>query len=134
MRFTLSKLLICVAIVAVACAGLMGRTRWWSDTIATTTILLYVAIGLLSFGRDAPTRIFRLSFAVIGGGYLLLIFSTPFEPIRHSLLTDRALGIAAKALQIPLSANDTLTSARERIWRWWRVSVAAEFWWRRNWL
>ncbi len=110
MRFTLSKLFLAVAMVALACAGLIGRNRWWAESIVTLSIVLYVAVALLSIGRDMKTKIFRIAFSAIGGGYLLLVLYA--EPIRQVLLTDHLLTIAGKSLQVPLSDGDTSSQGR----------------------
>jgi hypothetical protein len=45
----------------------------------------------------------RLAFALTGSGYLLLVTCTIFAPLRDSLLTSRALNLAARALNVPTS-------------------------------
>ena len=107
MQFTLSKLFLAIAMLALACAGMMARTRWWAEAIVALSIVLYMAVALSAIGRDVKTKIFRIVFAAVGGGYLLLVLTV--EPIRQTLLTDHALIVAGRSLQLPLDGLDTST-------------------------
>ncbi|HEY2882243.1 MAG TPA: hypothetical protein VGJ15_07405 [Pirellulales bacterium] len=105
MRFTLPKLFAAILLVALACGGLMARTRWWADGIVSLTVLLFLAAALLAIAGSGQTRVFRGSFAAIGLCYLLLVTCQEFATLRATLVTSRSLAVVAKAMQIPQQSN-----------------------------
>ena len=106
MRFTLCKLFLGVTMVALASAGMTLHTRLWAEAIVSFSILLYIAVAILAFRGGGQARAFRIAFAAVGGCYLLLVLCNTFTPIRDLLVTNRALVLAGRALQLePNSAT-----------------------------
>jgi hypothetical protein len=97
-RFKLSKLFLVVSMVALACAGMTLRTRWWAESILALTVLLFVVIAIRTIGQRGRDRAFAVSFSAVGLGYLLLLSSA----FGDSVITNIPLGLSAKALGIPL--------------------------------
>jgi len=101
MRFSLSQILLAVAMVALACAAMTVRNHWWADAIVTITVLLYVITALRAIGLRGRDRIFAIVFAIVGLSYLLLMTSDAFQTIRMSIPTRYPLGVAWKWLTNP---------------------------------
>ncbi len=97
MRFSLFKLLLAVAMVAVACGGLMGRTRWWAIAIFSATLLLFVAVAVRGIRFDGRGRAAALTFAIVGMGYLLM---SMIQPVRDLLVTQQALVALGRSLYV----------------------------------
>ena len=100
MRFTLCKLFLGITMAALASAGMTLHTRLWAEAIVSFSIVLYTAVAILAFRRGGEARAFRIAFAAVGGGYLLLVLCNTFTPIRDLLVTNRALVLAGRALQL----------------------------------
>ena len=58
-------------------------------------------MAILAFRSGGQARAFRIAFAAVGGGYLLLVLCNTFTPIRDLLVTNRALVLAGQALHVP---------------------------------
>lgn len=101
MRFHLSKLLLAVTMLGLAFAGMALRTSWLAESIATLTLLLFVAVAISAMLQTGRARGARLAFAITGGAYLLIVTCTVFASLRDSLLTSRLLIVASKALRVP---------------------------------
>jgi hypothetical protein len=99
MRFTLGKLFLAIALLALACAGMMYRNGWWSDGIFTLTIGIYVVALIWAIGLQSRQRTCALIFAAAGLGYLLFATMSCFAGAKESLLTNYPLAYAAKGLQ-----------------------------------
>ena len=97
MRFTLSKLFLVVSMVALACAGMTLRTHWWSCSILSATIALFVVVAIRAVGQRGRDRAFAVAFPAVGLGYLLLLSSNLYEP----LITNLPLAMSARAMQLP---------------------------------
>ena len=111
MRFTLCKLFLGVTMAALASAGMTLHTRLWAESIVSFSIVLYAAVAILSFRSGGQVRAFRIAFAAVGGGYLLLVLCNTFTPIRDLLVTNRVLVLAGRSLQIePNSATLTVSN------------------------
>jgi hypothetical protein len=102
MHFTLSKLLIAIAMVALACAGLTIRTRGWADGIVSFTLFLYLVIGIRAVGLRGRDRAVSITFSLVGIGYILLISCNLFD-LRESLATKYPLALLAKAFHVPIA-------------------------------
>jgi hypothetical protein len=87
MRFSLSKLLVAVGLISVACAGMAVRTRWWAEGIVVLTVGLFVVAALRAVVLKGRDRCFTIAFAAVGGGYLLLAFSS----FVYSIFTETSL-------------------------------------------
>ena len=106
MRFTLCKLFLGVTMAALASAGMTLHTRLWAEAIVSFSVVLYAAVAILSFRGGGQVRAFRVAFAVVGGGYLLLVLCNMFTPIRDLLVTNRVLVLAGRSLRLePNSAT-----------------------------
>jgi len=100
MRFTLCKMFLGVTMAALASAGMTLHTRLWAEAIVSFSVVLYVAVAILAFRGGGQVRAFRVAFAAVGGGYLLLVLCNTFTPIRDLLVTNRALVLAGQAMEI----------------------------------
>ena len=101
MRFTLCKLFLGVTMAALASAGMTLHTRLWAESIVSFSFLLHIAVAILAFRRGGDVRAFRIAFAAVGGGYLLLVMCNTFTPIRDLLITNRVLVLTGQAMEIP---------------------------------
>jgi hypothetical protein len=104
MQFTLSKMLIAIAMVALACAGLTMRTAGWSDGIMTLSLLMYLVVAIRAVGLHGRDRASAITFSLVGAGYLLLI-SCNASDLRQSLATKYPLALLAKAWHVPISVQ-----------------------------
>ncbi len=77
------------------------HTRLWAEAIVSFSIVLCTAVAILAFRSGVQPRAFRIAFATVGGGYLLLVLCNTFTPIRDLLVTNRALVLAGTALHVP---------------------------------
>jgi hypothetical protein len=109
MRFTLTKLFLIVTMAALAWAGMTLHTRLWAESIVSFSIVLYIAVAILAFRSGGQARAFRIAFAAVGGGYLLLVLCNVFSPIRDLLIINRALVSAGQSLQVS-AINQALPS------------------------
>jgi|SRR5436190_5575567 len=107
MRFTLCKLFLGVTMAALASAGMTLHTRLWAEAIVSFSILLYIAVAILAFRGGGQARAFRIAFAAVGGGYLLLVLCNTFTPIRDLLVTNRVLVLAGQAFHVPTQPTQT---------------------------
>jgi hypothetical protein len=98
MRFSLRKLLVVVALIALGCAGLMYRTAGWGSILVSFTIALYAIMILRAVGQRAGPHAFSLGFAVAGVAYLLLASCSFFGGLRESLVTNYPLALAAQSI------------------------------------
>jgi hypothetical protein len=111
MRFTLCKLFLGVTMAGLASAGMTLHTRLWAEAIVTFSIVLYAAVAILAFRSGGQARAFRITFAAVGGGYLLLVLCNTFSPIRNLLVTNRALVLAGQSLQVSIQPTQTAAIA-----------------------
>ena len=100
MRFTLAKLFLAVALIALACAGMVSPTSFWSAAIVSMSALLYVVVAIRAVGLDRRSQIASLIFSLVGGGYLLLATCSIFPLFSRSLLTNYPLALIARAREI----------------------------------
>jgi hypothetical protein len=98
MRFSLQKLLVVVALIALGCAGLMYRTAEWVSIVVSVTIALYAIAILRAVGQRAGPRAFSLGFAIAGIAYLLLANCSFFGSLREALVTNYPLAMAARSV------------------------------------
>jgi hypothetical protein len=71
MRFTLGKLFIAVALLALAFAGMMYRTSLWSSGIWTLTWALFLLATVQAVGAVGKTRVTAIAFVIGGTAYLV---------------------------------------------------------------
>jgi hypothetical protein len=103
MQFTLSKMLIAIAMVALACAGLTMRTAGWADGIMTLSLLIYLVVAIRAVGLHGRDRANAITFSLVGAGYLLLI-SCNASDLRQSLAIKYPLVLLAKAFRVPIES------------------------------
>jgi hypothetical protein len=96
MRFSLQKLLVVVALIALGCAGLMYHSAGWVSILVSVTVALYAIMILRAVGQRAGPRAFSLGFAIAGIAYLLLASCSFFGSLRESLVTNYPLALAAQ--------------------------------------
>jgi hypothetical protein len=72
MQFTLSKLFVIVTMAALATAALLSATHWWARAIATLTVALYAVSAIRAIRLVGRERVFLVTFAAFGSGYLAL--------------------------------------------------------------
>src|SRR5688572_9242268 len=105
MRFTLRYLFLAVAMLALACAGMIQVSPWWTSAITTLTVLIYAVILVAAVGSSGRCRVTAIAFSLIGAGYLLLISLDPLSSIRDPMLTNHALGYVWNALELGQKMN-----------------------------
>ena len=98
MRFSLFRMLVVVALIALGCAGLMYRTGGWTSIIVSVTIVLYVVVIFRAVGQRAQERAFYSGFATVGVAYLLLATCSFFGSLRESLGTNYPLALASRSI------------------------------------
>jgi hypothetical protein len=108
MRFTLPKLFLAVAIVAIACAGTLNHTSGWAIGIFTLTCLLFAVAVIRAIGSRGKKQAFSIAIVVVGFSYLLVAVYSG-SAVRLSLPTNYALALAARQLQIPAVPRPTYT-------------------------
>jgi hypothetical protein len=70
MRFTLGKMFLAVAMLALACAGLAYRTTLWASGIFALTIAMFIYAGISSRCGSERERLVSFAFALTLGTYL----------------------------------------------------------------
>jgi hypothetical protein len=102
LRFTLGKMFLAVAFLAIAFTGMLYRTRWWGHGIFTFTIAMYVVCAIWAFSLRGRTLAAAIAFSLAGGAYLLF-FSSAVG--RDALLTNDPIALMARALSLPGAAS-----------------------------
>jgi hypothetical protein len=102
MRFSLSKLFLAVAMAALACAGMLSPTRLWATSITSLTIAVFAVTAIRAIGLHGRERVFAITFALIGSGYLLLVVAR----VDETLITNYPLALLADVRQV--SRSETL--------------------------
>lgn len=103
MRFSLRNLFLIIALLALACAGLMYRNRWWLMGITTLTLSVFVAAALMAIVRHGRQRTVLCGFSFVG---LIYYFFSIHSSTGDHLPTTTALAAAARALKINHSFSD----------------------------
>jgi hypothetical protein len=97
MRFTLGKMFLAIAMLALACAGMMHRNTLWTNCVISITFVMFALILVRAAGLRGRALVQSITFPLIGGAYLLVVESHFGE----GLLTNEPLGLAARSLNIP---------------------------------
>jgi hypothetical protein len=86
MQFSLKWLAGAVALIALAIAGLINASPWWSAILGALLglALLFILVGTL-YGIST-TRAFCAGFSIVTAGYALLTFGS--ERVREHMSTD----------------------------------------------
>jgi hypothetical protein len=100
MRFTLGKMFIAIAMLALACAGMMYRSSPWVNGIFTLSLLLFVVPLIQIVRLSTRGRIAAVAFAAVGITYLVLATATIFRGPRELLFTNNILAETVKVLRI----------------------------------
>src|SRR5262245_55223386 len=88
MRFTIKWLFLAVAMLALACAGLMYRTMVWAEIIFAISLLLFSSQFIRAVFAKPAERAGNIAFAVVGISYLLLVTSPLLDRGRLSAELD----------------------------------------------
>jgi hypothetical protein len=75
MRFTLGKMFLAIAMLALACAGMKYGTYWWAGGISTLTLLLFGTAVVRAISESGRSRTVWASAAIIGIAYLVVASS-----------------------------------------------------------
>ena len=97
MRFTIGKLLLAVALIALACAGMRSPSFFWSCIVLSVTIFLYVMVGIRAVGLTGSNRTAAVAFVIVGGGYLLFATCELFRSASTSLITNYPLAAVVES-------------------------------------
>jgi len=98
MRFTLGKMFLAIAMLALACAGMMYHTSIWERIVFGVTIAMYSIVLMSAVGSRSRYVVSAVAFSMVGGIYLLLVM---FSQWRVSLITNDPLTYIARALELP---------------------------------
>ena len=77
LRFSLTRLLVSVSLLAVACAALLTPSEFWAAVACGLAMLLLATATLAALVRQGPARAFWIGCAVFGWGYLYFGYETP---------------------------------------------------------
>src|SRR5262245_45092524 len=110
MRYSLGKLLLAVALAAVACGALISHTHWWLRSVVTLTLALYTIVGVRAFALAGRDRMSAIGFVAFGAGYLILASTH----LGTSLLTNYPIAVIADLQQLyvptgPIVPDPTMT-------------------------
>jgi len=114
MHFSLSKLFLAVGMAALACAGMLSPTRLWATSITSLTIALFAVTAIRAIGLQGRERVFAITFALVGTGYLVLVFSK----ISEALITDYPLALLADARHITPSERPPFDNTKAGFFYW----------------
>lgn len=89
-RFSLGYLMLFVAVVCVALAGLHGHSRFWHPAIFSLTLSMLVAASFAAWYSDGLERAFFSGFAIVAWSYFAIIYLPAFSEIKKHLLTNEA--------------------------------------------
>src|SRR4029078_12879602 len=119
MKFSLRTLLLCTAIVAVACYALFDRSKghWGNLTIGTLTFIGLTVAMIAAIFHPGRIRAFSGGFAIAGWLYLVMsaymtISSDPDEP--SSWPTARFMRIFIPPPKFTQLANGTSVTVSDR--------------------
>ena len=114
MRFSLSKLFLAIAMIGIACAGMIYRNRWWADGTFTLTLLLFTAAAIRAIALCGRDRAVATAFCTIGLGYLLMATTDALGPRRASLASNYAL---AELWKLTAAPDHVLMPDRRISWK-----------------
>ena len=106
-RFTILSLMGLVLVLGVAIAALRNADDYWAGgMILATPFLLSVALIGGLFGEER-LRARRLGFAILGGGYFVLVFLGLAAPNLDRLPTTRLLAYVHQRVGPPTTVGST---------------------------
>src|SRR5688572_18876962 len=110
MRFSLLTLMAAVLIAAVGCAAIANPSQMSAMAVGTTAILLLLGAVVAAIYCRAAARAFWTGFAILGWGYVLLVWAC-FNELSvnredHFLATAWVLDELAEATLDPLEIVD----------------------------
>lgn len=113
MRFTLGKMFLAVAMLALAFAGIKYDDYLWTCLVYSVTMVLFVWVAMSAMKGAGSKRVALIWFVVVGTVYLLLTtcdsvaessryFVTNYllaavARFQHAIYTDYPLGAIAKS-------------------------------------
>src|SRR5262245_19000515 len=105
MRFSLGKLLLVIALVALACAGFVSPTAGAASLTFTVTVAGFAFSMLRALALDGRRRIFAVTFAVAGSIYFVGVMGLPFRTFGKAIATNYPIAVLAQQ-----RFKETLTS------------------------
>jgi hypothetical protein len=97
-RFSMSSLIVTVAVLALGCAALTRSTPLWASVVFTATVIVFVLATPRTLYSGGAVRAFHLGFALCGWLYLLdsVVMSVsqvhaPLNQVHAALLTTVVL-------------------------------------------
>lgn len=100
MKFTIGGLLLVVALAALGCAGLTTPNYFLGSSIATLSVVMFVAMGIRAVGLTGKKRVAAIAFAAVGGGYLLFVECGWFRTASVFLMTNYPLAALAESRNV----------------------------------
>jgi hypothetical protein len=96
MRFTLGKMFLAIAMLALACAGMMYSNDWWANGIFSFTVAIYVCVAISAIRLRSRALAAAVTFSMVGGLYLFIVEWRPstffigdlLDLIGHALKPD----------------------------------------------
>ena len=93
MRLSLRLLLILIALLAVACAGLKYANDWWWSILSGLALLLFMAMAVLACVGCGERRMFAVGFTICAVIYGAILFLTSklLSPVFQSVVTFKSI-------------------------------------------
>lgn len=98
-RFSMSRLLLIVLLVALGCAALVQSTPLWASVVVTITLLLLMLSAIMAITGRGSSRSFWIGFAVAGWIYWIVVNTQFTADFRGRLLTTQSLDYLARKVQ-----------------------------------
>jgi hypothetical protein len=97
MRFTLPKLFLVVSLAALACAGMFSPIFGLTCTIVSVTIAMFLLTAIRAIKLAGSDRVFAITFALVGAGYLFVVTSFVTRNLARTLITNYPIAMFAVA-------------------------------------
>lgn len=105
--FSLCRLLVSIAVVAVGCAALASPSSYWMCAVVSAKIIILFYAALAAVFRHGPPRAFWAGLAIVGWGYTFItcgatpgswdttFYARPTDTRESPLITTRMLTLLA---------------------------------------
>lgn len=105
--FSLCRLLVSIAVVAVGCAALASPSSHWMCAVVSAKIIILFYAALAAVFRHGPPRAFWAGLAIVGWGYTFVtcgatlvswdttFYARPTDTRESPLITTRMLALLA---------------------------------------
>ncbi|HEX7380291.1 MAG TPA: hypothetical protein VF278_24460 [Pirellulales bacterium] len=105
--FSLCRLLVSIAVVAVGCAALASPSSHWMCAVVSAKIIILFYAALAAVFRHGPPRAFWAGLAIVGWGYTFItcgatlgswdttFYARPTDTRESPLITTRMLALLA---------------------------------------